>query len=328
MNQNTFNTGCFWQVWSDRTGIGPILACRGDTGNVGIRNTNPSSTLDVTGTFNVSGNFTGSGNVGIGISPSYRLDVADGSSSASFSGSLYFGVVPGVGNTGTALVNAVGSTSYNNVSCYIRGSLLVGRWTAAVSDERIKKDIQDINDDVALQKLLLIQPKTYKYIDNIGRGDTTIYGFIAQQIRQVIPEAVKIINDYIPNIYKLYDVSGDIITTDDDLTNKLKVNDKIEYLLQSSGDKYHCKILEISPTEIKIDKVIGENDNKIFIFGKEVDDFHSLSKEYIFTLNVCATQELHRLLLAQKQIIELQQQKINELETNLINVNSNLARII
>jgi hypothetical protein len=48
MNQ-TNTTGCFWHVWSDKSGIGAILACRGDTGNVGVRNTNPSVPLDVTG---------------------------------------------------------------------------------------------------------------------------------------------------------------------------------------------------------------------------------------------------------------------------------------
>ena len=41
MNQNTY-TGCYWQVWSDKTGLGTILACRGDTGFVGI-GTNPSA---------------------------------------------------------------------------------------------------------------------------------------------------------------------------------------------------------------------------------------------------------------------------------------------
>ena len=51
-------------------------------------------------------------------------------------------------------------------------------------------------------------------------------------------------------------------------------------------------------------------DNKIFIQGTKVDDFHILAKEYIFTLNVCATQELHRR-------IEAQDKRIKELETKL-----------
>ena len=58
-------------------------------------------------------------------------------------------------------------------------------------------------------------------------------------------------------------------------------------------------------------------DNKIFVSGTEVDDFHTISKEYIFTLNVCATQELHRRIEAQKVIIQSQEERIKELETKL-----------
>ena len=43
---------------------------------------------------------------------------------------------------------------------------MFGRWVAAVSDERIKKEIEDINDNLALHEILAIQPRIYKYIDD------------------------------------------------------------------------------------------------------------------------------------------------------------------
>ena len=240
--------------------------------------------------------------IGIGVDASYRLHVASGSASSGSTNFRYF-------NAGVAPSYAY--TYFNDVCAYFGSTIWSASWITSSSDTRIKKEIDDINDDVALQMILAIQPKTYKYIDDLKKGDKNVYGFIAQQVKEVVPEAVTTNNkEIIPNIYKLYDISGDVITTDDDLTSKLKVGDKIEYLLQTSESKEYCKILEISPTEIKIDKIISENDNKIFIFGKEVDDFHSLSKEYIFTLNVCATQELHR-------IIQSQQQQINDLQVKL-----------
>ena len=93
--------------------------------------------------------------------------------------------------------------------------------------------------------------------------------------------------DFIPNIYKVFDLSSDIITTNEDLTNILSVDDNIQIIEQTKENTESFKILEISPTHIKIDKSI-EGD-KCFIYGKEINDFHTLSKEYIFTLNVCAT---------------------------------------
>ena len=48
----------------------------------------------------------------------------------------------------------------------------------------------------------------------------------------------------------------------------------------------------------------------IFINGKKVDDFNVLDKKYIYTLNVSATQERHKIIMEQKN-------KINDLEARL-----------
>ncbi|NBP59481.1 tail fiber domain-containing protein, partial [bacterium] len=95
-------------------------------------------------------------------------------------------------------------TIKSNGDVVIGGNVNVGSLTNP-SDSRIKKDIEDINDDTALNKLLLIQPTTYNYIEEErNKGFGKVYGFIAQQIKEVIPEAVTIINTItpIPNIYK------------------------------------------------------------------------------------------------------------------------------
>ena len=53
------------------------------------------------------------------------------------------------------------------------------------------------------------------------------------------------------------------------------------------------------------------------IYGSKVDDFHTLNKDYIFTLNVCATQELYKLIQQQNIIIQDLQNRINILENNI-----------
>jgi len=57
------------------------------------------------------------------------------------------------------------------------------------SDARIKKNILDVNDETALDKILIIQPKTYEYKDVINRGTNRVYGFISQQIAEITPES-------------------------------------------------------------------------------------------------------------------------------------------
>ncbi len=62
-----------------------------------------------------------------------------------------------------------------------QGLLSVGQYETT-SDTRIKKDIEDIDDNKGLNILLLIEPKKYNYVvdeKNIDR-DGKIIGFISQ----------------------------------------------------------------------------------------------------------------------------------------------------
>jgi hypothetical protein len=186
----------------------------------------------------------------------------------------------------------------------------------ASSDSRIKEDIQDINDDDALNKILAIEPKTYKYIDKVERGDKKVYGFIAQQIRGIIPEATSIQKSYIPNVMLEADYNNKIITLPSQPTKiVIKVNDNIK-CFDDDGNEVLCKVDEvIDDLTFKVKaidnmKVFDYTGNKLFVYGTEVDDFNTLNKDYIFTLNVCATQELHRR-------IEAQEARIKELETKI-----------
>jgi len=210
------------------------------------------------------------------------------------------------------------------------------------SDERIKKNIGDLQDDNALRMILNIEPKTYNYIDARGRGrqnninnnevnnevnnnetNNKVYGFIAQQIRKVIPDAVKIQTEFIPNIFVVaeYNPEEGIITLPisdtatqplPPLTQRIKCYD----MRDASANTIIAEVVEvispIPPVSFKIKK-IKYRDTKIFVYGTEVNDFHALNKEYINTLNVCAVQELHRKIVSQQSEIRELNDKVNVL---------------
>ncbi len=85
----------------------------------------------------------------------------------------------------------------------------IDSWITSSSDSRIKEDIEDINDDSGLQMILTIGPKTYKIIDNVTKCDKKVYGFITQQIREVLPDDVSRQPNYIPNIMLLADYDNE-----------------------------------------------------------------------------------------------------------------------
>ena len=84
----------------------------------------------------------------------------------------------------------------------IKGGVLATNYNS-VSDARIKKDIVELNDKDALIELRKIQPTTYYYRDWMSRGKDQVIGFIAQQVKDVFPFAVKSITDYVPNVYRV-----------------------------------------------------------------------------------------------------------------------------
>jgi hypothetical protein len=79
------------------------------------------------------------------------------------------------------------------------------------------------------------------------------------------------------------------------------------------GSEY--KIKEIYEEYFVIDKDIETDE--AFVFGYSIDDFHTLNKDYIFTLNVCATQELHRRIEAQNVVIKSHEDRIKDLEMKM-----------
>ena len=156
------------------------------------------------------------------------------------------------------------------------------------SDERIKTNIQDVNDDSALQSILKIEPKSYTYVER----NKNVYGFISQQVKEVIPNAVSMQTNFIPNIFCVGSIKDGVIELEV-LDKNIKVGCEIMYI-DDSGNRYVNRITEITKRNLYLVKIDRMLTGKMFIYGTFVEDFHVLDKSYIYTLNVCALQELYR----------------------------------
>ena len=244
--------------------------------------------------------FSGAPYIGIGTTPEKGIPLKVASGTSNLTGA-YYNLT-----TSTNITLSSSTKTWSNISAYFESHILVNGDIVITSDVRIKNNINDINSKNALELVSKINPKSFKYIDFIEKGDKKNYGFIAQDIKEIVPEAVGYKKENIPNIFKLFDVKDDIIETNEDLTSQLSINDNIKIINKDNKDDYN--IIEISSNHIKIDKKI-EGD-KCFIYGKEIEDFHILDKDIIFTLNVSATQELNKKIKKQKKNIKKQEMKL------------------
>jgi hypothetical protein len=176
------NSGLFWDNTNKRLGI----------------NTNtPIQNFDVRGNFQT----TGFGSYGRNVDGSYRLIIkGQGSTSTTYGlsiqdlnginlfvvrddGKVGVGIVNPTEKlhvVGNAMITAVGAGTFsNNLNITSDGTL-----TTATSDEKFKYNIRPLN--YGLETLLQLKPVNFQWIE----GEEEDLGFIAQDVAEIIPEAV------------------------------------------------------------------------------------------------------------------------------------------
>jgi len=289
------------------------------TGHVGIGTNKPSAPLTVYGYGGLSSR-TDQGNT-----PLFYW------ASSGIANNQYF-------NTPYSATNVTRATGlYSDADIRTMSSLHAHGGILVASDERIKTNVKDIDDGVALETLRALKPKTYEYINKINRSEKGyVYGFMAQDISAVIPYAVTLERECVPNIYELADISnGSIVlhrnTTDvftrvpelDGSGNALqdasgntmyRLKNKTLKCMTARGDDFEVTIKEIVDDKrftIKESIVLEQKThldasgnvlkNKLFILGEVVDDFQTVKKDAIWTISTAALQEVDRQLQEKKE---------------------------
>jgi hypothetical protein len=192
------------------------------------------------------------------------------------------------------------------------------------SDRRIKKNIVDIDDMSALTILRKLKPKTYEYIDQEKRTDKVVFGFIAQDVKEELDYAVSQLTDPVPNIFSEATVTNDMITfTTYDTSNLLRdaSNNLLKLVIKTKTIYEYANIVEvIDEYTLRTDRdllYLCEN-GTLFVYGQEVNDFHILNKEVIWTVATAALQEVDRQLQAEKQKTALMQTALDALLERVI----------
>jgi hypothetical protein len=213
-------------------------------------------------------------NVGIGTNaPTQAKLVVNGSDSNNIANHAFFNFTT---NTGF-------SSSTKAYSIYASHNIATAQLNV-FSDARIKNITGVSNTQKDLQTLAKIKITNYTLKDSIGKGSQTIKKVIAQQVKEVYPQAVSnTLTDVIPNIYQLSDITDGWIT----LKTDLKVGDNVKLIFSENEALF--KVTEISANAFKVNT---DQVGKVFVYGKEVHDFHTVDYDAISMLNVSATQEL------------------------------------
>ena len=243
------------------------------------------------------------------------------------------------------------------VDQHIKGYNMYANRLMLYSDKRIKTNIVDLDDGNALSVLRQIQPKTYDYVDILKKGNGNVIGFIAQEVKAVLPKAVTISKDYVPNLFTrcqvaatdaanimlvtspidlswnpLHDQSGNAFVDADgnacsDASGNKVFNVK---LYDHSNNEMICKTTAILDKRSFLMDVAGAAamsalGGDYFLHGQEVDDFHNLDKSAIFTVVTAAVQDMDRIIQAQQASLTQAQAQIASLQQQMAAVLAKLG---
>lgn len=211
-------------------------------------------------------------------------------------------------------------------------SRVLGLEFDAFSDARHKKLRSYSNGKTDLSLLNQLKVSNYTFIDTVGKGTKMQMGFIAQQVEAIVPEAVNRIQDYIPNVYDMaksmvYDANAHTLSVTTKKPHDFQAKDEIKLI---SLEKEH---------KVKADKIIDTHTfvvsnweksiDKLFVFGKRVDDFRTVDYDRLFTLGISSIQELSRKIDALEQenlLLKAKNVEFNKLKNDVAELKAMLLK--
>ena len=234
------------------------------------------------------------GRVGINTNtPSQGLLHVNGYYSDPFGNFTYYATGP---NTGTAAGTNL------NTSIFATHRVVAGEFNA-ISDARIKNIEGVSNSDKDLETLNKIEVTDYHMIDP-SHGDKPIKKAIAQQLEEVYPQAVSKSTNCIPDIYLLADCNAGKI----EIKNNLKVGERIRLIFEDKEEI--ASVISRGANSIQTNLQLS---GKVFVYGRQVDDFRTVDYQAVAMLNVSATQALLRRIEA----LEKENQALKEVNENM-----------
>jgi hypothetical protein len=186
------------------------------------------------------------------------------------------------------------------------------------SDARAKKILGRSSGEQDLTTLDRLQITDFRWIDQ-AKGNTGVHKkVIAQEVEKVLPDAVSRLSKAIPSVYQHastvnFDSNQKQLTLSLTKAHDLQPGDEVD-VYTDRGDLQKTKVLRTPSAESFT--IASEFDaKKAFVYGKWVNDYRVVDYDAISMLNVSATQELHRKLLAQANEIAQLKQALAEMVT-------------
>ena len=267
----------------------------------------------------------GHGFVGINTNtPRAPLDVVDFADVTDLAGNsayAYF-ALRNVNFQPDAFTGGTNQPVYARVSIFAGGRIVATEFDAN-SDARIKNitGISTGGADLAIINALRITNYTMK--DRAKFGNKQFKKVIAQEVEKVYPQVISQHTDFIPNVYQLTDniekTTNGYLLSFAGKHNISGIAKKLQLILSEGKGMEQYDIVNIPSESQVLINATDIKEDKVFVYGEQVDDFRTVDYEGLTTLNISATQELSRLIKKQAIMIKNLERKLSAMDSKKMN---------
>lgn len=184
---------------------------------------------------------------------------------------------------------------------------IVGYRCASHSDARIKTNRSLSNSTQDLATLMDIRVTDYQFVDQVQHGDQFEKKVIAQELKEIYPQAV--INDItkvVPDIMQFAPAENGWVSLAD---HGLNQGDIVRLVHATGAEEFEVLAVRADAFQVAFAK-----NEQLLVYGRQVDDFHTVDYDAVAMLNVSATQAQQKLIEEQKELIEQQQLELEGLK--------------
>ncbi len=313
---------------------GGSISTTGALSAASVTSTGALSAASVTSTGALSAaSITSSGKVGIGTTAPkamLHVDVATHTfNKATLSGNqsslgVFLGSDGGVAGAGGAseIYGDNSTIEFGQIAALFEGETICTRvWFGNevhnASDARAKQ-VRSLSDGVAdLATVMNLRVTDYTWVDRSRDGHRPHKMLLAQEVQRAFPQAVSRHPQpqTVPSVYQLaektqYDAAKSLLNVTTKKPHGFQAGDVVDLYLEKSEMK-----------GVKVESVSGAHEftvkseeaaEKVFVYGKRVNDFLTVDYDAISMLNVSATQQLKKEKDAQVAALEAENAKLSE----------------
>ncbi len=172
----------------------------------------------------------------------------------------------------------------------------------ALSDRRIKKNFRPSDGAEDLAALMRLRITDYQYVDAVEKGTSFYKGLVAQEVKEIMPAAVATNPGFVPDIFSLSEQTAfqtGRLTIRMAREHQLAAGDMVRFILEDASEK-DVTVLDTPDLNSFSVAWTEKAPEKIFVYGKEVDDVQQVDYDQVHNLAISSIQELSRRLDALK----------------------------